>query len=296
MPFLCKVFDCHCDTVTLKNLNHTNSQLKKRDIKRYDSYTQVFAICSENGYAYSHAVENIRKFRFLMKKWGIEHITDKNSLKNARYGGILALEGADAFFSNLTSLDYFYNRGVRLVTLTWNNNNAVATSVTEKNDKGLTDFGKSFVKRCGELGIVVDLSHIGDKGFYDVCECLDKPFICSHSNSRSICNHPRNITDEMFSCIIKKGGVTGINFYKSFLGNGKADDVLKHIEHFCSLGGAKNIGMGSDFDGISQMPEGCRGASFFYEIAESLLRLNYSEKIVNDILHGNFLRLFEKII
>ena len=292
-----EVFDTHCDTLTVKGLFHTKTQLRLKDIKRYKKYVQVFAICADGNPAFLHAKRHIRKYNTLIKKWGMERIEKREDLKNAQFGALLALEGADALYGSLSALDFFYKEGVRLLTLTWNFNNAAASSITASEDNGLSAFGKKLVRACEKKGIVIDLSHIGDKGFYDVCEISEKPFICSHSNSRTAFDVKRNITDGQFCEIVKRGGVCGINFYSEFLGEKKnIDGIFSHIEHFCALNGEKNIGLGSDFDGIKSMPIDCTGASYMENIAENLLMHNYSEKTVNNILWGNFYRVFDEIL
>lgn len=299
MHFGYKVFDAHCDTVTVKNLFHTKTQFNRAHMKKYDGYIQVFAICADGKRAYNNAIRSIKRFDLLLKKWGIKKIENACDIKNAEYGGILALEGADAI-CNVSALKFFYDKGVRLLTLTWNNSNKVASGIEEKEDKGLSEFGKKIVAECEKMGIVIDLSHIGDKGFYDVCDVLKRPFICSHSNSRTI--NPlekRNITDRQFKEIIKHNGVCGINLYGKFLGgneNADIDSVFSHIEHFCSLGGTENIGIGSDFDGIGYMPKDCSGARYMDKIAQTLLMHNYSETDVNKILYENFSRVFCEIL
>ena len=216
MPLNCSVFDCHCDTVTLRNLFHTKSQLKKRDIKRFKRYIQVFAICPEENYAYSHAVHHIKRYKRLLKLWGLSPITDAKALESAKFGAVLSLEGADALCTNLAALDMFYKEGVRLLTITWNNNNAAGFSITSEKG-GITPFGEKLIKKCEQKNILIDLSHLSDEGFWDVCAIMKKPFICSHSNSRHICNNKRNITDDMFKELVKSGGCVGINFSLTFL-------------------------------------------------------------------------------
>lgn len=297
MRLNCNVFDCHCDTLTIKNLTHTRSHLKYGDMLKYNRYIQVFAICAESSEPYMHALRHIRRFNRLVRLYGIDRVECRSDLHRAEQGAILALEGADALYENIYALDRFYKMGVRLLTLTWNNKNAAAGNITEACDGGLTQLGKRLIRRCEKLGVVVDLSHIGDKSFYDVCDAVEKPFICSHSNSRSVCGELRNITDGQFRELMRRGGVVGINFYPLFLGgDGSIKEVIKHIEHFCALGGEKNIGMGSDFDGIPHMPKGCSGAGFFADIANELLRLNYKEETVEDILFFNFCNLFDKLL
>lgn len=291
-----KIFDGHCDSITVKNLLHTKTHLNHRDMYKYPGYIQVFAICPEGKASYLHNRRFIKRYDRLVFNWGLRKILSAEDLECADYGGILALEGADSIH-NLTSIRMFYDLGVRLFTLTWNNNNAISSAVKSAVDNGLTDFGRMVVKESEKLGIMIDLSHISEKGFYDVAEIAGKPFICSHSNSRAVYEHNRGLTDDQFRTLIEKGGVSGINFAPYFLGDDPSvKDILLHIEHFCSLGGEKNIGIGSDFDGIEYMPNGCSGAKFMNVIAEELLKNNYSEKTVRNIMYGNFFRVFKQVL
>ena len=231
-----------------------------------------------------------------MRVLGMTEVLSREQLTAPR-GAILALEGADAFCGNLAAVRRFYDMGVRLVTITWNNNNAAGESIMSPQGGGLTDFGRRLVRECERLGIVVDLSHLSDKGFYDVCEIAEKPFVCSHSDSRAVNGaFVRNITDGQFAEIIRHGGAAGINFCVDFLGGDKGmGAVLSHIEHFLSLGGEKNVGLGSDFDGIPCLPHSCCGVDYAADIAEEMLKSNYKEELVRDILYGNFLRIFKQI-
>lgn len=297
MPLNFDVLDCHCDTLT--SLHNQKKHLKYSDMRRYRRYIQVFAICSEyNNFPYLFAKRYTDKFKRVMRRENIDIVLSADMLKNTHCGAILALEGADCLHSNLAMLRHFYKEGVRLLTVTWNRENGAASNVLSKTDGGLTAFGKELVSECEKLGIVVDLSHISDKGFWDVCEIATKPFICSHSNSRAV--NPlfnRNITDDQFKALMSHGGVVGINFCPDFIGGDvEANDIIRHIEHFCSLGGEKNIGIGSDFDGIPNLPKGCKGAGFMYELAQRMLSLNYNEETVRGILFDNFYNLFEGII
>lgn len=297
MPLRYNLFDCHCDSVTAGKLLAGNGHLRIDDAERFGKYLQVFAICPENEYAYSHARYYITKYRRLMRVLGMTEVLDKNALLGCRRGAILALEGADALCGSTAAVRRFFDCGVRLITLTWNNNNAAAESIMSPNGGGLTDFGIRLVRECERLGIAVDLSHLSDRGFSDVCAVAEKPFICSHSDSRAVNgDFARNITDGQFAEIIRRGGAVGINFCVDFLGgDGGVCAVLSHIEHFLSLGGEKNIGIGSDYDGIPCLPNGCRGLDYAETIAGEMLKRNYPEKLVRNILYGNFLRVFKQI-
>ena len=234
-----------------------------------------------------------------------------SAAKKPKAGFLLGIEGGEcidgdaaAFYGGETGSGQFctlkklYRLGVRLITITWNTPNKMSdTNATANPSPGLTEFGRAAIKEMNRLGIMIDLSHISDAGFRDVIELSGKPVIASHSDSRTLCPHPRNLTDDMFKALIKKGGVAGINFCTGFLG-GSADlaQIIRHIEHFASLGGIKNIGLGSDFDGISELPGGIEGAQSMYKIIDALLKLNYTEEQAEGIASGNFRRVFEEVL
>ena len=150
------------------------------------------------------------------------------------------------------------------------------------------------------LGMVVDVSHLSNKGFWDVMEIAKKPIVASHSNALALCSHPRNLSDDQLKALKKNGGVTGINFCASFLennSNATLDDIVRHIEYINGLIGEGHVGFGSDYDGVdNNLPKGGENPSCFDAIAERLLKLNYSEKSVSDICHGNFLRVFKEVL
>lgn len=292
-----ELFDAHCDSLTAKGIFENTAHLKRGDLLKYRRCLQVFAICAEYEYAYSYTMRYIGRFERLCRKWGFSPVKTRADLENARYGAILALEGANALCRSLAALDRFYNMGVRLLTITWNTENAAAGSIAQETDGGLTEYGKKLIRKCEKKGVVVDLSHIGDRSFDEVFAFMKKPFVCSHSNSRTVNpRFKRNLTDDRFKKLAKKGGVAGINFCCDFLGGTKTEDILHHIEHFLSLGGEKSIGFGSDFDGIELLPDECSGASFFETLYNAMLKRNYSETLVKDIMFNNFYRVFESIL
>ena len=275
-----EVFDCHCDTLTS---TQEKQYLNFDEMKKYGRYIQVFAICAEyNKHPYFFAKRYIKKFNKLMHEEKFDIIRSSDDLKNCQYGGLLAFEGADCLQSHISALRKFYKQGLRLLTISWNTEGGAASPISSQADGGLTPFGRKLIAECEKLGIVVDLSHISDKSFWDVCEIATNPFICSHSNSRTI--NPgakRNITDEQFKALIAHDGCVGITLCADFIG-GERDmsAIIKHIEHFCSLGGEKNIGIGTDFDGTPNLPSNCNGVGYMYDLAQRLLSLNYSELVV----------------
>ena len=223
-----------------------------------------------------------------------------NSFETRKIGCFIEAEGAEIIGNCLSELDRLYEAGLRILTLSWNYDNAVCDSIAgNSRHNGLSAFGRQVVKKAEDLGIIIDVSHASDKTFSDVAQVSRKPFIASHSNSRSVCSHRRNLTDEQINCISKSGGVIGINLCPDFLNNtGNADimDIIRHIEHISALVGTKYVGFGCDFDGIDNLPEGIRGVQDMNKIVDILLRLNYKEEDVKNIAGLNFIRLLQSML
>ncbi len=290
------VFDAHCDTLCkildggADFLSGTCETGADR-MSGYASYTQVMACFVAPKY-YKTA-----KGRTLSLINTYHRITDNLSAPNIKT--ILSIEGGEGI-EDLKTLDEFCSMGVKMIALTWNNTNALAGGAHETDRGiGLSDFGKAVISRMNEHSVFADVSHLNDRSFYDVLEHTKLPVIASHSCSRKICSHPRNITDDMFKRIVNTGGCVGINLYPMFLTrshNAVIDDAVRHIEHFMGLGGEDSVGIGSDFDGVNgHLPSGISGCQDLYKIFDRLLQLNYSDLQVEKISHGNFRRIFEKV-
>lgn len=185
-----------------------------------------------------------------------------NNIKNNKISGFLTFEDG-RMIDSFEKLDYFYKKGIRLITLTWNGENSFGyPNSTDKDimNKGLKDFGKNAIERMNELGIIIDVSHLSDGGFWDIAKISKKPFIASHSNCRELSPHQRNLTDDMIKTISESGGVAGINFCPIFL-NPKCEDSsnvamkVNHIKHMINKGGIEVVALGSDFDGITPTNE-----------------------------------------
>ena len=280
-----KIFDAHCDTLCLLNdceaaFEKNDFHIDRRRMEQYDGYTQVFACFIDPVY------KNSAMERFI-------ELSDTFYSQNIDW--ILSIEGGE-MITSLKALRSLARQGVRIAALTWNFSNHIASGVLEPDkNRGLTEFGETVVREMNRINMLIDYSHLNDKSFFDIANISNAPIIATHSNSRAVCRHPRNLTDEQFRLIVKTGGCAGINFYPMFLNNsGHAgiDDIVKHIEHFMSLGGERNIGIGADFDGVDYLPEGISGCGEVYKVLDRLLELNYTEEQVNNISHGNFERIF----
>lgn len=210
-------------------------------------------------------------------------------LKDSRHCAVITLEGGD-FIKSEDDIDFIKSLGIKVLTLTWNKSNALACSCVDKNDTGLTDFGRKILKKLEKCDIIPDFSHSSDKTFFEAMEIVSKPVFITHSNSREITPVKRNITDEMFLALKKNKGVCGTNFFKDFAGK-NIDDIKKHIYHFLSLGGENNIAFGSDFDGAYPLISPIKKFSDTDLIINSLLKDNINEEIIRKITYKNALRI-----
>lgn len=221
--------------------------------------------------------------------------------KQGKIAAMLSIEGGEAVEADLSVLRMLHRLGVRAMTLTWNERNQIADGAAEGRTKGgLTNFGIELVSEMNRIGMVVDVSHLSDAGFFDVIETSKRPIIASHSNCRALCNHRRNLTDEMIKLLAEKDGVMGMNFAPAFVdenqSNATLERILDHIDHVVEVAGVEHVGLGSDFDGIESCPKGLEDVTKMPSITEGLLRRHYSEDDILKILGGNFLRIFRNVI
>jgi membrane dipeptidase len=215
-----------------------------------------------------------------------------------RLAAVLSVEGAEPVGRDLALLRVLHRVGVRVLGLVWNERNAIGDGVGEERaGGGLTEFGAAVVREMNRLGMVIDVSHLNERGFWDVMEISAQPVVASHSNARALCDHPRNLRDEQIRALAAAGGVVGINFYPRFVDPARPTlaRVVDHIDHVASLVGPDHVGLGSDFDGIESVPEGLEDATRFPAVTEELLRRGYREDDVRKILGGNFLRVFRQV-
>lgn len=197
-------------------------------------------------------------------------------------GALLTLEGADALRGERWALRLLHRLGLRLLGLTWNEANWACDGIMEPRGAGLTKEGRSLVSECEALGIIIDVSHLSERGFWDLAELARRPFVASHSNARSLCPHPRNLTDDQIRALVAANGLIGITFVPFFLQvlrPAGIDDVLRHVEHVCALGGANHIAFGSDFDGIDTYTQGLAGPADYPALADALLA-RHPERLV----------------
>lgn len=217
-------------------------------------------------------------------------------MQGGQIGALLTLEGADALQANPLYTRTLYALGVRLIGTTWNYGNWAADGVLEPRQGGFTRRGKAFIKECGELGITLDVSHLSERAFWDLADTATGPFVATHSNAYSVCAHPRNLTDDQLRELIRRDGRIGITFVPWFVKAGGAaniDDVLRHIDHVCALGGERQLTFGSDFDGIDKWVAGLGTARDYVTLTEALLK-RYNDTFVRQIAGENWLRFLRQ--
>jgi membrane dipeptidase len=308
------LIDFHCDTIF--ELSKNNSELYSNNLsvdinklKKANALGQFFAL-----YINSKVVENpletclemADKFHMELSK-NHEDIalatsyTDliKNKSEN-KISAFLTIEGGEAIKGQLSNLRNFHRLGVRLITLTWNFINEIGYPNYKKQyiNKGLTEFGFDIIEEMNNLSMLIDVSHLSDAGFYDIAKASKKPFVASHSNARSITDHPRNLTDDMIKILSEKGGITGINFEKSFLGTNNTSsvsDMINHIKHIRNVGGIEVVSLGSDFDGISGSCE-IKDISEINKLIFGLEKNGFSQEDIEKIFYKNALRVIKNVL
>lgn len=304
-----KIFDAHCDVLSklLENPNldfaHGKEGLDVTLERMLESGigVQNFAVYLPERWSgeFKYVLESIDLFneRILIEPQ-MRFIRTKNDLRIAsaegRIGALLSLEGVDSLNGNLAYLRILYHLGVRSVGITWNRANWAADGVLEPRGGGFTARGEDLIMECNRLGLIMDVSHLSEKGFWELVEASGKPVIASHSNASAISPRLRNLTDAQIGSVIHNGGVIGITFVPPFVSVEEPvsmDKILLHIDHICSLGGSRHIGLGSDFDGIQQWIVGLEHAGHYDRLVNLLLK-HYREDDVELFVYGNWFRFY----
>ncbi len=306
-----KVIDAHCDTAgeILKRNEalYTNERhVSLERIQCFDSYVQFFAawvsqnepqpfLCAEQ------KLKNLKK-EIEKNKNVIEEVRSYSEILSViernKCGAILALEDGRSLEGKRENLYRFYDMGVRAVCLAWNDDNELTDGIASERGGGLTAFGKEILREMNRLHMIADVSHITEKGFWDVAELSNSPFMASHSNCKAICGHRRNLTDEQIDAVIDKCGFIGINLYSDFLsddGEAEIGTILKHTEHILELGGEDILGLGSDFDGMEHLPAGMYHAGDYMKLFDEMQKIGYSDVLIDKISHKNMLNFIQRI-
>lgn len=324
-----KVVDMHCDTIAALyenkekgwTLQDNGLHIRLDKMKQGDYLLQNFAlfVCTENcedPYQQALTLADCFDRQMALFPEQIGQVRCYNDIlenqKNGRMSALLTIEEGAVCQGSLEKLREFYDRGVRMLTLTWIFPNEIgfpnfAISGDGKPDRtvpntkdGLTEFGFLFLEEMERLGMIVDVSHLSDAGFYDVASHAKRPFVASHSDARAICPAVRNLTDDMICLLAEKGGVTGLNFCPSFLNAqkdypGTAADVARHAAHIIKVGGEDCLGLGSDFDGIPTHAE-LPGADAMPVLEDALAKAGLTARQRDKVMGENVLRVYREVL
>ena len=280
--------------------------LKKRDIPEHEAMRLYDMYCRQLE-AYNDIIAPVYTYADI-----------EANEKAGKLSAMLTLEEGGVVFDDLAMLRNWYRMGVRMITLTWNFGNGIgypnlslgkfpdyhlaALGQRIDSQNGLTDFGLDYIREMERLGIIIDVSHLNDAGFWDVIDYTTAPFVASHSNARAICPVARNLSDEMILALAERGGVMGINFCGDFLelhdlpnGPSRISAMVEQIKYIRNLAGIDVIGLGTDFDGISCELE-IKDASQMQKLADALRKEGFTETEIEKIFYKNVLRVYKEVL
>lgn len=319
--------DMHCDSLSVllftdakkADLYHAESTMVDIErMKRGGQLAQFFAVFLPFQGAYEmfgvspltdeeyietlrqYLLKNVQQHQDLIEMAYSAADIEKNK-KNKKMSAVLTMEDGRAIDGKLENIKHFYDMGFRAISLTWNQPNCIGSpnsNLPEVMMKGLTQFGKEAVTYMQELGILVDVSHLSEGGFYDVASICKRPFVATHSNSRALCPHSRNLSDEQIKMLGNAGGVTGLNFGPEFLNedisckDSTVECMVKHISHIVRVGGVECVALGSDFDGIDGNLEisDCTKVNL---LEPALKKAGFGNKDIEKIFFKNVLRVMK---
>ncbi|MEJ9282063.1 dipeptidase [Ureibacillus thermosphaericus] len=308
-----KVVDLHCDVLEklarFEDANFRNDSRISSNFERLKAGNvkiQVFAIFIHpdipQEQKFQEALRQIEAFnKYVLKEPEMVHIKDWkqiDELEEGQIGAVLSLEGCDAIDDDLEKLKIILDAGVKIVGLTWNYENKVGYGTSEDATKGIKPFGKKVIELLNERDIIIDVAHLNERGFYELLP-LAKKVIASHCNSRTLCDHPRNLTDEQVKMLVEKGGRIHVVFYPPFIEKEKKtttiEKLVEHIKYLANLVGVEHIGFGSDFDGMDPLSVSkLSNASEFPNIIERL-RQEFTDDEVKLFSEEGFMNYIRKL-
>lgn len=311
------VFDLHNDVMEKVingyniGIRNTNNQSDLPRFKEGGIDAEMFAIWVSPGDTighthYSYSMEMIDSFDSQVNRFSdrlIKATTYNEIMAGAETGklvGVLGLEGGHSIANDLEKLRNFYNRGVRYMTITWNNSTSWAVSGQDSRSStvGLSEFGKQVIRLMDSLGMIIDVAHTGIKTISDIMEITKNPIVDTHCGARKLRNHYRNLNDSQIDSIAARGGVIGVVFYPPFISsssNTNIDTVIKHIDYIKNRVGIDYVSIGSDYDGIESTPFGLEDVSKMPKLTERLLRRGYTIPDIRKLMGENYLRVFKQV-
>jgi len=345
-----KFFDLHCDTIQKiveedASFTDEDLHLNLSGIESSNTIAQVFACFIFGAKNPNKEFEVCNSFIDAIEALATTYkdrliiTTSASDLQNVvtsenMTAVIIAIEGATPLKGDVELIEHFYNRGVRLLTIAWDDNEFCGTVFGEQG--GLTPLGEQLIRYCNELGIIVDVSHASDQAFYDVASITKIPFVASHSNARKVCSNNRNLTDDMIRIIGERGGIIGLTYGSGFISpeyykhekkcrnkilNGLRDnsitfkdahkisetllsdlqdasisELVAHAKHIIEIGGEECLGLGSDFDGVTSIPKEMSGASSLPVLVQEMENQGIKSSTIDKITFENSYRYFKEIL
>lgn len=303
-----RLFDLHCDTIT--ELCKSNGRLASNDghisldrAEYLTEYVQDYAIFVPDEYREKAAVDYFDKvYQYYQSQIAEnDHLSEYTDNKDTKFKAILSVEGGAGMGGTMEGLYHLSDCGVKLITITWNGRNELASGCFDDEDIGLTAFGREAIKNMEKLRIAADVSHLSKKGFYDLADMAEKPFLASHSCCDIVDNYKarhRNLTDEQIKIIAEHGGIIGINLWEKLLGNGEDnsfDAVRRHMSRMIELGGENIVAMGTDFDGCD-IHSDMDGIEKLVHLYDYLSGHGFDDMLLDKIFFSNAERFFNNLL
>ena len=297
------ICDTHCDTLYMRALQPGETPcVTMGNMKRGGMSLQTCTLFAGSkgmsDHPYDKAMAEYAAFERLADQEGWTRVDSPLEAEEGKVKILLSIEGGEIFEGSVERVREFYDRGIRMAALTWNNENEIGYSAKSGSKEGIKPRGWDILREMAALRMAADTSHLNEAGFWDLIDRHSQPPMASHSCAKALCPHFRNLSDEQIRAMAARGGWIGVNFYPRFLredGKASVRDIADHIDHMCQLGAQKNVGFGSDFDGIEYTPVDCTSPADIPAILEELRRRGYGEADIAAIAGGNFLDYYRRL-
>ena len=308
------IVDGHCDTIQValdRNMDLEEGSLSfnlKQAMQKAPILQMTAAYISPKyEKSFQRVCDIINHFERQIKKYPEEllQVKTKEDIltveQEKKIGCLLTIENGRAIEDKLENIEYFYKKGVKVMSITWNEDNLLGCGALTKQDNGLTEYGKQYVQKLNEKKMIVDVSHSSEKTFWDTIKINERPSIATHSCCYSLCQHPRNLKDEQIKQIARNNGIVGICYCTNFLsetGIAGTKEIAEHIAHIANLVGVDCVGLGSDFDGLdeNEIPTDLKNIGQIDNLVQELKKIGFQEDEIEKIMGRNWIRVIEKFM
>ncbi len=308
------IVDGHCDTIQVAldrnmDLEEESLSFNLKQARQKAPILQMTAAYISPKYekSFQRACDIINHFERQIKKYPEEllQVKTKEDIltveQEKKIGCLLTIENGRAIEDKLENIEYFYKKGVKVMSITWNEDNLLGCGALTKQDNGLTEYGKQYVQKLNEKKMIVDVSHSSEKTFWDTIKINERPSIATHSCCYSLCQHPRNLKDEQIKQIARNNGIVGICYCTNFLsetGIAGTKEIAEHIAHIANLVGVDCVGLGSDFDGLdeNEIPTDLKNIGQIDKLVQELKKVGFQEDEIEKIMGRNWIRVIEKFM